>query len=131
MPHSPTERAYFEPALNGLRDCLGAEGFAAAWEAGRALSREEAIAEAIAVHAPPTERSTLPAPGRSAAPHGLTARELEVLRLLAAGHGNRAIGERLFISRTTVADHVANLYAKLGIGSRAQAAAYAHRHGLG
>ena len=54
----------------------------------------------------------------------------EVLRLLAAGEGNRAIAERLFVSPTTVAGHVARIYSKLGVDSRTKAAAYAHRHGL-
>jgi DNA-binding CsgD family transcriptional regulator len=68
--------------------------------------------------------------GHLLARHGLTARELEVLRLLAAGHSNRELGELLFISPTTAARHVANIYAKLGVDSRAQATAYAHQHGL-
>jgi DNA-binding CsgD family transcriptional regulator len=65
-----------------------------------------------------------------ASPHGLTTRELEVLRLLAAGHSNRELGDLLFISPATAARHVANIYAKLGVDSRAQATAYAHQHGL-
>ena len=54
-----------------------------------------------------------------------------MLRLLVAGYGTRAIGERLFVSPGTAASHVASIYAKLGVGSRAQAVAYAHRRGLG
>jgi ATP/maltotriose-dependent transcriptional regulator MalT len=65
-----------------------------------------------------------------ASSHGLTARELEVLHLLAAGLSNRQLGERLFISPTTAARHVANIYSKLGVDSRAAATAYAHQHGL-
>jgi ATP/maltotriose-dependent transcriptional regulator MalT len=65
-----------------------------------------------------------------ASSHGLTARELEVLRLLAAGYSNREVGEQLFISPTTAARHVANIYSKLGVDSRAQATTYAHHHGL-
>jgi DNA-binding NarL/FixJ family response regulator len=60
----------------------------------------------------------------------LTARELEVLRLLAAGYSNRELGETLFISPTTAARHVANIYSKLGVDSRAEATSYAHHHGL-
>jgi DNA-binding NarL/FixJ family response regulator len=55
---------------------------------------------------------------------------LEVLHLLAAGLSNRQLGERLFISPTTAARHVANIYNKLGVDSRAAATAYAHQHGL-
>ncbi|GLW09133.1 helix-turn-helix transcriptional regulator [Microtetraspora sp. NBRC 13810] len=58
---------------------------------------------------------------------GLTARETEVLRLVAAGHSNREIGQELFISAKTVSVHVSNILAKLGAGSRGEAAATAHR----
>jgi DNA-binding NarL/FixJ family response regulator len=61
---------------------------------------------------------------------GLTARELEVLRLLAAGLTNREIAARLVISEHTVHRHVTNLYRRLGVSSRTAATAYAHRHGL-
>ena len=131
VPRAPQELAYFEPVLTALRDALGAEGFAAAHAAGQSLSRAEAMAEARAVRADPTESPTAAARRRSVAPHGLTERETEILRLLAAGTSNRGIGERLFISPATVARHVANLFAKLGVDSRAKATAYAHRHGLG
>jgi DNA-binding NarL/FixJ family response regulator len=61
----------------------------------------------------------------------LTPREADVLRLLALGFSNREIGERLFISPRTVNFHVTNLLAKLDLDSRAAAAAFAVRHGLG
>jgi DNA-binding NarL/FixJ family response regulator len=62
--------------------------------------------------------------------HGLTRRELEVLGWLATGRTNRAIAETLSISEKTVARHVANIYAKLGLSTRAAATAYAYEHGL-
>jgi len=61
---------------------------------------------------------------------GLTKRELEVLRRLAAGETNREIATSLFLSVRTVDRHVSNLYAKLGVSSRAAATTYAHEHGL-
>jgi DNA-binding NarL/FixJ family response regulator len=61
---------------------------------------------------------------------GLTAREVEVLRLLAAGLTNREIASRLVISEHTVHRHITNLYRRLGVSSRTAATAYAHRHGL-
>ncbi|MFI6296466.1 AAA family ATPase [Nonomuraea sp. NPDC050790] len=62
--------------------------------------------------------------------HGLTARELEVLGLVAEGLSNRQIAERLFISVRTSGVHVSNIMAKLGVGSRVEAAAVARRTGL-
>jgi DNA-binding CsgD family transcriptional regulator len=63
-------------------------------------------------------------------PDGLTEREVEVLRLIAAGKINREIGEALFISLNTVARHVSNIFAKTEASNRAEAAAYATRHNL-
>jgi len=65
-----------------------------------------------------------------AGPDGLTDREVEVLRLLAAGLSNRAIGERLFISTNTAANHVRNILIKTGAANRTQAAMYAADHEL-
>ncbi|MDQ4490919.1 helix-turn-helix transcriptional regulator [Sinomonas sp. ASV486] len=60
----------------------------------------------------------------------LTEREVEVVRLVTAGLTNRAIAKELVLSEKTVARHLANIYAKLGIASRAAATAYAYDHGL-
>ncbi|MGH2946146.1 MAG: LuxR C-terminal-related transcriptional regulator [Solirubrobacteraceae bacterium] len=61
---------------------------------------------------------------------GLTARELEVLRLVATGKTNRSIAADLFLSEKTVARHVSNIFTKLGLSSRAAATAYAYEHDL-
>jgi DNA-binding NarL/FixJ family response regulator len=63
--------------------------------------------------------------------YGLTAREAEVLGLVAAGRSNKEIAETLFISTKTASVHVTHILAKLGVTSRVQAAAIAHRAGLG
>jgi DNA-binding NarL/FixJ family response regulator len=61
---------------------------------------------------------------------GLTAREVEVLRLVATGKTNRAIAAELFLSEHTVARHVSNIFTKLGVSSRSAATAYAYEHDL-
>jgi DNA-binding NarL/FixJ family response regulator len=68
--------------------------------------------------------------GRAGARHGLTPRELEVLRLVAAGETNRAIAATLVLSERTVERHVSNIFVKLGASSRTAATAYAYRHDL-
>ncbi|MBM7503379.1 LuxR C-terminal-related transcriptional regulator [Agromyces aurantiacus] len=60
----------------------------------------------------------------------LTARELEVLQLVSTGLTNRAVGERLSLSEKTVARHLANIFGKLGLSTRAAATAYAYENGL-
>jgi DNA-binding NarL/FixJ family response regulator len=62
--------------------------------------------------------------------HGLTARELEVLRLVAAGDTNKSIAAELVLSERTVDRHLSNIFTKLGVSSRAAATAYAYRHQL-
>jgi DNA-binding NarL/FixJ family response regulator len=61
---------------------------------------------------------------------GLTERETEVLQLVAGGWSNQQIADALFISRKTASVHVSNILGKLGVGSRVEAAAIAHRLGL-
>jgi DNA-binding CsgD family transcriptional regulator len=69
-------------------------------------------------------------PPRSQGPDGLTAREVEVLRLLASGRTNRAIARELGLSERTVARHVSNAFAKIGVPSRAAATAYVYEKHL-
>jgi DNA-binding CsgD family transcriptional regulator len=68
--------------------------------------------------------------GRAADDHGLTARELEVLRRVAAGATNKAIAAELVLSERTVDRHVSNIFVKLRVTSRAAATAYAYEHRL-
>jgi DNA-binding NarL/FixJ family response regulator len=62
--------------------------------------------------------------------HGLTARELEVLRLIAGGQTNKAIAADLVLSERTIERHVSNIFAKLGVSTRAAATAFAYEHQL-
>ncbi len=97
-----------------------------------ALGNEQAAAlEAAAAHAELADLGVARGRARADVPSsGLTARESEVLELVARGLSNRAVAEQLVLSEKTVARHLANLYLKLGVNSRTAAAAYAHAHGL-
>ena len=68
--------------------------------------------------------------GRRGPGSTLTARETDVIRLVASGKTNRAIATTLRISEKTVARHLSNIFTKLGVSNRAAATAYAHEHGL-
>jgi len=112
---------------------LAGEREAAATEAGCALEEAEAMGAAPLTEAVRglVRRARLPvggAPGQGA--DVLTAREAEVLALVAQGLSNNQIGARLFISGKTVSVHVSNVLAKLGASGRAEAVDLAHRRGL-
>jgi ATP/maltotriose-dependent transcriptional regulator MalT len=68
--------------------------------------------------------------GRAELPDGLTAREVEVLRLVASGKTNKDIAVELVLSEHTIGRHLQNIYGKIRVGSRAAATAYAFEHGL-
>ena len=88
-----------------------------------ALAQAERIAAKLAPSAAPL------GPG-APFPAGLSAREVQVLRLVAAGLGNAAIAEQLFLSPSTVKVHVGNIFAKLGVTNRAAATRFAVEHHL-
>jgi DNA-binding NarL/FixJ family response regulator len=67
---------------------------------------------------------------RRSLPNRLSAREVEVLRLIAAGKTNQEIADALFISFSTVASHVRNIFDKANVGNRAEATSFAYRHRL-
>jgi DNA-binding CsgD family transcriptional regulator len=108
---------------------------------GRALRQlgdeQSAVSELTAarktfsdVGAVPAEREAAELLGSSAAPRGLSDREVQVLRLVAAGHSNAEIAVQLVLSEKTVARHLSNIFAKLDVGSRTAAAAFAFEHRL-
>ena len=102
------------------RRALGEKAFAAAYAEGRAMTLEHALA-------------SLPPAAADAAqdlPEGLTARELEVLRLVAMGGSDADVAEALVVSRRTVHAHLRSIYRKLDVRSRSAATRYALEHGL-
>jgi ATP/maltotriose-dependent transcriptional regulator MalT len=93
------------------------------------LEAAKAIFERLGA-APGVERADSLLSPESRKPHGLTFREVEVLRLVAHGQSNREISAELFISEHTVARHVSNILHKLDVTSRAAAASFAYEHHL-
>jgi predicted ATPase/DNA-binding CsgD family transcriptional regulator len=121
------ERVVYERAAARVRDELGEAVFDRALAEGRLLAPGDVLAEiehAVGLRPPAAD-----VPDASAV--GLSRRELEVLRLIADGRTNREIAGALFLSVRTVERHVTNLYAKIGARGRADATAFALRHGLG
>ena len=116
--------------IGSARACLGEVAFVDAWLAGLRLSVDGAVAEIASIV--PTlhvaDRHT--SERTSCAWPCLTARQQEILALVAAGHSDREVAEKLFISRRTASEHVGHILRKLGARSRTDAAAVAIRHGL-
>jgi non-specific serine/threonine protein kinase len=130
MPIAPSDRPRVDAAIADLRQNLG-PAFVTAWAIGEGMMVDEALGAAIATQPAPVPRAPLPAAEDPAPDHGLTRRELEVLRLMATGMGNQEIADALFVSHRTVTSHVSNILGKLGVSSRTAVVAWALRHGLG
>jgi DNA-binding CsgD family transcriptional regulator len=113
-------QADYEASVVALRNAMGQNDFDAAWAEGAALSTEEAIAYARRGRG---ERKR-PSTGWAS----LTPAELDVVRLVSAGLGNKDIATRLFVSPRTVETHLTHVYTKLGLASRVQLAQEAARH---
>ena len=113
--------------FHDVRDALGEATYTAAWESGRMVPFEQAIAEGMALA---DAALTAQRAARSRDLAGLTVREFEVLCLLADGQADKDIAERLYISPRTASSHVAAIIAKLGVDSRTAAVAMALRNGL-
>jgi ATP/maltotriose-dependent transcriptional regulator MalT len=134
-PLAPGEQPRRTAAIRTASVRLGRAAFSAAWQAGRALPPEEAVAEALAggptgSHAGGSAATRAPWPAaRDASP--LTTREQEVAVLIAHGLTNGQIAGALFISPRTADRHVANIFGKLGFTARTQVAAWVgERHWL-
>jgi predicted ATPase/class 3 adenylate cyclase/DNA-binding CsgD family transcriptional regulator len=135
-PAPPAELADFRRTEADARATLGGEQFKTLWQAGAALTLDEAVGYALAEHdtsgradAGLTAVQAVPGTGRVP----LSAREREVVELIAAGLSNRQIADRLVLSVRTVERHIENVYNRLGISGKAGRAivtAYALRHHL-
>jgi predicted ATPase/DNA-binding CsgD family transcriptional regulator len=123
-PIPPAGAAHFEQMLAPARSSLVTADWERAWQEGAGWSLEQALANIEAGGWPDQGAPPAQLPTEIAA---LTPREREVLRLVAEGLSNREIGQQLVLSVRTVERHIENIYGKLGVHSRVQAAAMA-RH---
>jgi non-specific serine/threonine protein kinase len=122
----PPEADAYMRAAKRLRRKLGKEAYESAFTVGREQGPETVEADARTVL-----EAAAAAPARRAPDaHGLTPREMEVLRLVAQGHSNRELADALFVSVPTVKRHLTNIMGKLGLPSRSALNTYAHAHGL-
>jgi DNA-binding CsgD family transcriptional regulator/tetratricopeptide (TPR) repeat protein len=126
VPIPLVQRAEYERSVSAARVHLGERAFAAAWAQGRSMTPEQALA-AKGQKPTPTPTTTASPPTY---PAGLTAREVEVLRLLAGGLTDLQIAEKLVLSPRTVHAHISSIYSKLGVTSRSTATRYAMEHHL-
>jgi DNA-binding CsgD family transcriptional regulator len=127
IPLSPAERAQLERRMESISGAIGEHAPSASTVTGEAIPVDEAVALARSIGQAAELQFSASKAGN---PDGLTTRELEVLRLVAAGHSNREIADILVLSRRTIERHINNLYAKIGARGKTDATAYAFRHGL-
>jgi ATP/maltotriose-dependent transcriptional regulator MalT len=127
IPIPLVEFAAYERSVSAARVQLGEKAFAAAWAQGRTMTPEQALAAQGQKPTPSPTTTVTPSPTY---PAGLTAREVEVLRLLAGGLTDLQIAEKLVLSPRTVHTHISSIYNKLDITSRSAATRYAIEHHL-
>ena len=127
FPLEAAMRSLEEPYFVGARSQLEESAWTKAWGEGRAMSMEAAIEYALLEEEPSTITPSSAAPEQ---PAGLTPREVEVLKLVAAGMTNAQVAQGLFISPRTVQRHLTSIYHKLGVSSRTTATRFAIEHGL-
>jgi DNA-binding CsgD family transcriptional regulator len=132
-PLPPVEHATYEERVTTARSAIGKRIFSAYWAQGRTMTPEQAFAAqgktaTFSQHA--TKPASISSRNATANLAGLTAREVEVLRLVALGLTDAQVAEQLVISPRTVTSHLSSIYNKLGVTSRAAATRFAVDHQL-
>jgi predicted ATPase/class 3 adenylate cyclase/DNA-binding CsgD family transcriptional regulator len=127
----PVYRADYDRSVAAARAQLSEKAFATAWTQGRMMIPEQALAAKAIISTPfPTKPTSTPLMKSSPHPAGLSAREVEVLRLVAQGLTNEQVAEQLVISARTVNTHLTSIYRKIDVSSRSAATRYAMEHHL-
>ena len=134
VPLPPVFRDEYVREVTVVRANLGEKDFGSAWAEGRTMTPEQALAaqgpvtipESISIESSstPSAKPVIPYPD------GLTAREVEVLRLVAQGLTDGHIAEQLVVSPRTVNSHLTSIYSKIQVSSRTAATRYAMEHHL-
>lgn len=125
-PVPPRERLELERGVEAAREGMDEDLFRAAWEAGRATSLERVYDHVLTEDVgPPKPASAIQVPTK-----GLSAREAEVLGLVAEGLTDSEVASRLYLSPRTVGQHLRSVYRKLGVRSRAAATRAAIERGI-
>ncbi len=130
VPISPVERTAYERTVERVRAQLGEKAFATAWAEGRSMTLEQVLVTRGPTTMPSETQQAPPAKSFPTYPDGLTAREVEVLHLLAQGLTDAQIAEQLIISPRTVNTHLTSIYGKIQVSSRSAATRYAIEHHL-
>ena len=127
IPLPPVYRAACDRSVATARTQLGEKAFAITWTAGRAMAPEQALE----AHTRMGETSSTPSvKSPPTYPNDLTAREVEVLHLVAQGLTDAQVAEQLVVSSRTVNTHLTSIYGKIGVSSRSAATRYALEHQL-
>jgi DNA-binding CsgD family transcriptional regulator len=133
-PIPAVSRRAYERAVTAVRAQFGEKAFATAWAQGRTMTLEQVLATQRPVTIlPPISADPATAPPVAKAPtspDGLTAREVEVLRLVAQGLSDAPVAQQLVMSPHTVNSHLKAIYGKIGVSSRSAATRYALEHTL-
>jgi DNA-binding NarL/FixJ family response regulator len=127
----PIDRTFKDRIISTVRAQLGEKAFTAARAEGRSLTLEQALAfqeQLTPAKQSPPDHTTPPPP--PVYPNELTAREVEVLRLVAQGLTDSEVAERLVISPRTVQGHMRSIFNKINVNSRTAATRYAIEHKL-
>ncbi len=125
-PLPPVDRPPYERAVATARVQMGEQALVAAWQEGRTMTPEQALtARGEPVTIPAKPAAALHSKTPPTYPRGLTAREVEVLRLVAQGFTNTQVAAQLVVSPRTVNFHLTSIYSKIGVSSRHAATRYA------
>jgi predicted ATPase/DNA-binding CsgD family transcriptional regulator len=135
---NPDMRAYYEQAMKDVRTQLGEQAFLTAWKQGQTMKLEQVIAIALQEQTITTTQTSsvsqspkdMKLPAKPTYPDDLTAREVEVLSLVAQGLSDPQIADQLVISPRTVNAHLTSIYRKIQVPSRSAATRYAIEHHL-